>query len=107
MNGYGKSRIGLRRNRCHRVLQMPVCSSRKPIHYQLSAKSFVEHVVDFVHAQLFLEAADGGVFVDVNHFNACDFSNAAAHYRPQMDRIQDVSDSLRFVYELYGESGSW
>ena len=35
------------------------------------------------------------------------FSDAAAHHRPQMDRVQDVPDSLRLLYELHGESGAW
>ena len=35
------------------------------------------------------------------------FSDAAAHHRSQMDRVQDVPDSLRLLYELHGESGAW
>ena len=34
------------------------------------AKRLVQHVVHFVHAELFLELADGGVLVDVNHLDA-------------------------------------
>ena len=33
------------------------------------AKRLVQHVVHFVHAELFLELADGGVLVDVNHLD--------------------------------------
>ena len=35
------------------------------------------------------------------------FCDVAAYHRPQMDGVQDVPDSLRFLYELHGESGTW
>ena len=38
---------------------------------------------------------------------AIHFSNAVAHHRPQMGRFQHLSDPSWFIYELYGEPGTW
>ena len=37
------------------------------------AKRFVQHIIYFIHAQFFLEAADSRIFIDMYHFDACDF----------------------------------
>ena len=39
----------------------------------LLAKCFVQHIIHFVHTEFLLELADGGVFVDVYHFDTGDF----------------------------------
>ena len=36
------------------------------------AKRFVQHILYFIHAQFFLEAADSRIFIDMYHFDACD-----------------------------------
>ena len=45
-----------------------------PLFMDELAKCFVQHIVDFVHAKLFLEVADGSIFVDTDHFDTCNLS---------------------------------
>ena len=50
------------------------------------AKRFIQHVINFVHAQFFLEAADCSILVDMYHFDTCDFSIIFPIFRSQVVR---------------------